>query len=74
MVGKPMRKWWWWLMKKQLSLSIRNTLGDSNHYSNTTNATGIKMGQVAEAYGGYADDMVEGLGKLAKFQKFYGVK
>ena len=35
----------------------------------TTNAMVNKMGQVAEGYGGYADDMVEGLGKLAKFSK-----
>ena len=32
----------------------------------TTNAIWIKMGQVVEVGGGYADDMVEGLGKDAK--------
>ena len=35
----------------------------------TTIAMGIKMGQVAKGYGGYADNLVEGLGKLAKFRK-----
>ena len=34
MVGTSMQKWWWWLMKKQLSLSSRNTLGDTTHNTN----------------------------------------
>ena len=31
---------------------------------------GTKLGQVAESYGGLADDMVEGLRKDAKMSKF----
>ena len=29
-----------------------------------------KMGQVAKSYGGFAEDMVDGLGKDAKMSKF----
>uniref|UniRef100_M8CPH5 Pentacotripeptide-repeat region of PRORP domain-containing protein n=1 Tax=Aegilops tauschii TaxID=37682 RepID=M8CPH5_AEGTA len=41
LVEKVMRKRKWWrLMKKQLSLNSRNTLGDSNHYSNNHECDG----------------------------------
>ena len=35
---------------------------------------GSKMGQVAESYGGFADDMVDGLGKDAKMPTFLWIQ
>ena len=32
---------------------------------------GTKMGLIAERYGGFADDMVNGLGEDAKMPKFW---
>ena len=56
-------------MKKQWSLSSLNTLGDSNHYSSNHKCYGGQNGEVAEVGGGYADDVVEALGKDAKIHK-----
>ena len=56
-------------MKKQSSLSSLTPQETQITTQTTTNAKGNKIGQVAEVGGGYADDMVEGLGKLAKFSK-----
>ena len=75
MVGKPKRKWWWRLMKKQPSLSSRNTLGDPSHHSSNHKCyKEQKLGKVVESYGGLADDMVDGLCKDSKISNFYGVQ